>query len=288
VVTQRVEIVAGEQTRLLDTCQVTYTLENEDDRPHDVGLRFLLDTFIGANDGVPFHVPGVSRLVDRARRFDSPASVPAFIEALEHDRLDSPGTVAHLQLRLGHRIEAPERVTLGSWPDPALAQRPGGKRARGQLTGWDVPVLSIHALPQGDSAVTLYWDERQLLPGDRRTVGFAYGLGGIASSEGRGELALTVGGSFEPGGRFIVTAYLSQPKPGQTVRLTLPDGFRLVDGEAVQAVPPVPPAARRRQSIVIWTVEAPPREGSYRLDVASSTGVRQTQPVTVRERRLFD
>ncbi|HZU34573.1 MAG TPA: hypothetical protein VFA18_01620, partial [Gemmataceae bacterium] len=288
VVTQRVEIVAGEQTRLLDTCRVSYTILNEDDRPHNVGLRFLLDTFIGANDGVPFHIPGINRLIDTSKRFDEPAAVPAFIEALEHDRLDNPGTVAHLQLRLGKRLESPSRVTLGSWPDPALAQRPGGQKARGQLTGWDVPVLSMHALPQADSAVTLYWDERPLLPGDRRVVGFAYGLVGIASSEGKGELAATVGGSFRPGGQFIVSAYLSQPAPGQTVNLALPEGFSLVDGAAEQRVPPVPAGATRRQSAVVWTVQAPSQEGRYRLRVVSSDGVSQTIPVTVREWRLFD
>lgn len=287
-VTQHVEIVAGAQSRLLDTCLVRYTIHNDDSLIHNVGLRFLLDTFIGSNDGVPFQIPGVKHLVDQSRRFDSPAAVPEFIEALEHDRLDAPGTVAHLRLRLAGQIEPPTQVTLGAWPDPALAQKPGGEKARGQLTGWDVPVLSIHTLPQPDSAVTMYWDARALLPGQDRIVGFTYGLVGIASSEGKGELAVTMDGSFRPGGPFLVTAYLSRPLPGQTVSLGVPDGFTLLDGEATQSVPAVPADANRRQSAVVWRIEAPEQEGEYPLRVSSSAGVSQTVVVRIRNERLFD
>src|SRR5262249_44317444 len=56
-VTQVVEVVANPQSGKLDTCLIRYTLENKDDQPHAVGIRFLLDTFIGANDGVPFTIP---------------------------------------------------------------------------------------------------------------------------------------------------------------------------------------------------------------------------------------
>ena len=52
----------GEQSRRLDTCLVRYVIENTDVRSHRVGLRFMLDTFIGANDGVPFTIPGVGLL----------------------------------------------------------------------------------------------------------------------------------------------------------------------------------------------------------------------------------
>ena len=36
---------------------VRYQIENKDTQNHKVGLRFLLDTYIGANDGVPFTIP---------------------------------------------------------------------------------------------------------------------------------------------------------------------------------------------------------------------------------------
>src|SRR5262249_32593803 len=80
LVTQSVELVAGEQTRLLDTCLVHYLVENRGTRPHDVGLRVMIDTYIGANDGVPFLIPGESSLVETQKTFSENA-IPEFIRA---------------------------------------------------------------------------------------------------------------------------------------------------------------------------------------------------------------
>ena len=126
-VTQHVEVVRGGQSQRLDTCLVQYTLadKRQSGPTRQVGFRFLLDTFIGANDGVPFTIPGRGRLCDTMQAFDTPPAVPDFIEALEKDDLKDPGTVAHLQFRLGKRLEAPTRVFLGGWPNGALRRRFG-------------------------------------------------------------------------------------------------------------------------------------------------------------------
>src|SRR5262249_46732912 len=78
VVTQAVEIVPGEQTRVLDTCLVRYTVVNQSTLPREVGLRVLLDTFIGANDGVPFVIPGQPGLLDTQKDFDQ-KDIPDYI-----------------------------------------------------------------------------------------------------------------------------------------------------------------------------------------------------------------
>ena len=119
-VTQEAEIVAGTQSRRLDTCLVRYTLENRDTRSHRVGIRFMLDTYIGANDGVPFTIPGASDLCDTKMMFNTPSKVPDFIEAQEKEDPRNRGTVAYLQFRIGKNVESPERVILGGWPNPAL------------------------------------------------------------------------------------------------------------------------------------------------------------------------
>jgi hypothetical protein len=283
-VTQTVEIVPGAQSRLLDTCLVRYTLENQDTKPHTLGLRFMLDTFIGANDGVPFTIPGQKALCDTFHDFARPDDVPDFIQALEKEDLANPGTIAHIQLKLGGALEPPDRVTLGAYPNARLqVQDP---RCKEMETLWQVPVLSIKTLK--DSAVTIYWNPREMPAGGKREVGFAYGLGTVAGAEGGGKLAITLGGSFAPRGEFSVTAYVQDPAPGQTVTLTLPDGFQLLEGEKQQAVPPLPAAATSRNSPVSWKVKAPAREGKYSLRVHSNNGVSQSQPVTIHSSRLFD
>jgi hypothetical protein len=281
-VTQTVEVVPGEQTtpgqtkRRLDTCLVRYRIDNKDDKPHRTALRFLLDTFIGGNDGVPFTIPGASGLCDTSREFSSPESVPDFIQALERPSLEKPGTVAHLTLRLGGTLERPDHVALGRWINQLqwnAGEEPNLK--------WNYPIQSMG----NDSCVVLYWNDKELPAGGHRELGFAYGLGHVTSSEG-GKLGLTVGGSFRPGEEFTVTAYVNNPLPRQTVSLELSRGLTRVDGEAIRDVPPLPAGATSKNSPVTWKVK-PARAGRYTVRVKTNNGLSQTQTVTIRN-GIFD
>jgi hypothetical protein len=279
-VTQLVELVHGEESNRLDTCLVLYVLENPDQAAHAVGLRFLLDTFIGANDGVPFTIPGESQLCADSKDFT--ARVPAFIQALEREDLANPGTVAHLKLKLGDR-EPPSRVILGAWPDEGLSLLKNETKARGLNTGWEVPVFSMKTLYPYDSAVVLYWNEKPLPPAGRREVGFAYGLGNVASS---GKLLLTVDGSFKPGGELTVTALVSDPAAGEKLTLSVPAGF-VVEGEATQKVPEAAGETDTRNRPVTWKVKAGP-VGAYDLAVESTSGAVQRKAVRIKESSIFD
>ncbi len=285
-ITQTVSIVPGPQTNLLDTCLVRYRIENNDSRRHRIGLRFLLDTFIGSNDGVPFLIPGEKTLCSTSRDFRTPEAIPVYIQACEREDLTSPGTVARVQLKyLGEGMEPPARVTLGAWPNIDLRRL--DPRCSQMRTLWEVPVLNIHSLPQGDSAVTIYWAEKEMRPGESREMSFAYGLGSLAGSEGGGRLALSTGGSFTPGGTITVTAYVKDPLPGQSVTLTLPEGWELLAGEATQGVPALPANGSGNTTPVTWQVRVGRSEGVFPLRVSSSTGGAQTQQVKIRARVIF-
>jgi hypothetical protein len=162
-----------------------------------------------------------------------------------------------------------------------------------QWTLWNVPVQSmkrIHELDENappDSCVVMYWNERELDAGEKRVVGFTYGLGSVASSEG-GKLALTVGGSFWTGGEFTATAYISKPQKDQTVTLVLPDGFKVVDSDETQPVPLVPKGASRNYSTVSWRVRSADRKGTYQLRVETNTGLSQKRPVTIKGGKIFE
>src|SRR5262249_41613567 len=157
----------------------------------------LLDTYIGDRDGVPFliPVPGKNELCKTQKKFPEDAPLPDFIQALETEDPANPGTVAHVQFRVGGGLEPPGRVTLGAYPDGGLSRFDW--HCRQEKTMWEVPVFPIKKLkPEGDSAVVLYWEPKELPPGKSREVGFAYGVGSVSGKEGKGKLALTVGGSF--------------------------------------------------------------------------------------------
>jgi hypothetical protein len=297
-VAQTVEIIPGEQSHVLDTCLISYKLENKDDQPHTVGIRFLLDTFIGAEDGVPFTIPGHRDLCDTMLRFNSPSEVPDYIEALENADLKNPGTVARLQFRLGGSYESPTHVLLCGWPDRGLKQFGFGE-ADEELTFWQVPFVSMRFLhdsgrkrkdgsvPPRDSCVVVYWDPKPLRPGETREVGFTYGLGNVANTESGGKLLLSLGGRLVRDGDLTLTALVSNPERGEKVTLELPAGLRLAEGALEQDVPPPPAGAARQTSPVTWKIRAG-AEGSYTLTVRNNKGASQTLKITIRSKGVFD
>jgi RNA polymerase sigma factor (sigma-70 family) len=182
-VTQSVEVVLGEQTKLYDTVLVKYQLENRDDKPHTAGLRFLLNTCIGANTGTPFRVPEtpttVARVVNTMEVIPQ-ADMPAYVQALETGDLSDPNaTVAIVGLAV-KGFELPEKVVICRWPDSAESGW-GGSEAKG-----DWKYESIDKNPHyKDACLVLYWAELKMQPGDKREMAFTYGLGRVSQDAGK-------------------------------------------------------------------------------------------------------
>jgi hypothetical protein len=288
LVTQTVEVVPGEPTEtrdgkymaLLDTVLVRYTIENKDpERNHKVGLRIMVDTLIGAdasNDGVPFTVPGESGLVDKSscRDFPGPPAgpkVPGFTQVLENPDLKAPGIVAFLNLNItkleddkGHLVvtEPPTRLSLTAWP--------------GRSQQWEVPVKAFGE----DSAVVLYWEDRDLKPNEKRELAFTYGLGSVASDANK-QLGVSVGGDFVVGGELTIVALVGAPQPNQTLTLKLPsDSLKLAEGEA--ATRPVPQAEVPGRPVpVTWRVISS-RPGPAQVEITSSTGLSQRRRIQIK------
>ncbi len=175
-ITQEVEIVKS-ATGAEDTCLVTYTVENKDDKAHKVAVRVLVDTFIVDNDGHPFAVPGKKKLITTSADFRGAKDVPAVIQALQKANLKNPGLVASFTFRPGSKIEGPDRVSLTHLP----------MRSE-DVIGWDIPVrnIKIDEDDPGDACVVMYWGAQELRRGGRRVVGYAYGGGPLAGA-GKGK-----------------------------------------------------------------------------------------------------
>jgi hypothetical protein len=282
LVRQTVEIVPNMQTHVLDTCLVHYRIDNHDTVSHKVGLRVMIDTFIGANDGVPFVIPGQPGLLETKKVFGQ-KEIPDYIEALERPNLTDPGTIAHMGLKLAPDIKIqrddPEldalvRLVVCRWPD--------NKDKR-----WKWDYEAMNAVPEKkDSCVVLYWDEELMEPGANRSMAFTYGLGRMSSS-GAGSLGLTVGGSFQPGKVFTVTAYVKEPKEGQKVKLILPGSLTLAprDGDEEQMEEKVVEQSKD-YSQVSWRVKAN-QEGTFTLEVASGRDLERVR-IQIKKAGLFD
>ena len=274
-VTQTVEVIPGEAIefapgvfkRPLNTCLIRYKVENKDAKPHRVGLRVMIDTLIGMNDGTPFTIPGQPGLVATFRDFRTPAEIPDFIQALEEPDIANPGTVVQMNLKLSEKL-APDRVSLTHWPGP-------------NYSGWEVRMENIGT----DSAIVLYWNPIDMKPGESREMAFSYGLGNLKG----GKLGITVGGTLAVNKEMTVIAYVAEPQAGETATLNLPKGFELLPGSApTQPVPQAErgPDGKTRPSPVTWRVR-PTIDGRHTISVQTNLLQPTAVQVTIRKKGIF-
>jgi hypothetical protein len=218
-----------------------------------------MDTYLIDNDGCLFAAPTVpDKILDGMVLKEK--QLPPYLQLLQRPDLKNPLFVAHLTLDLGSRLEKPERVVL--------------TRHGAGFGGWDMPPM----MAMGDSALGIFWEPKAIKPGGKREMAYGYGQGIVTSPENEGRVELALGGSFEPGKRFNVTAYVTDPAPGQFLTLDLPEGMVLAAGKQCQPVPT--PPGEEPASMVVWQGRVQ-RPGQFAVRVRSSTGVTQGKHVTI-------
>lgn len=274
-VTQRLEIALGGSTNLFDTLRIEYTFENRDTKAHAVGLRVMIDTYIGNNDGVPFSVPGQSGITDRAVDLRG-EQVPDFIQVLERPNLDRPGVVVNVTLA-SDDTTPPERVLITGWA--------------GSDSEWDylkkaggVGAKFKNFLHSDDSAIGLFYSIETLAPGETRAIVAYYGLGAISSVASKNtQLGLSVSSNrVEVGRSFWVVARVSDPRNGQRVRIKLPASFKLVEGDEAQALQPEAGANFTTRS---WYVRAlTPTPGADIVVTLEPDNAREKQTIAIVQR----
>lgn len=224
LVTQRLGFARSTTTGLYDTARITYVVENRGQEQKDVGLRVVIDTMLGSNDGAPFKVAGADIFTDTEF---AASAVPEFWQAF--DSLESPTVIAQGTLK-GGELTPPDVVFFTNWG--SVSQRL-----------WDVKLepgrdFTREGEFELDSAMVLRWNERPLQPGEFRTYVVYYGLGGVTISPGKLVLGVTspaeVALEAHSQVSFPVVAYVQNagegPAPDVTVKITLPEGFALVGG----------------------------------------------------------
>src|SRR5262249_27474275 len=132
-----------------------------------------------------------------------------------------------------------------------------------------------------DSAVAIYWEEKDMAPRTSRELAFTYGLGSLESTTGK--IGLTVKGDFAPKGELSLMALVKDPAKNEELPLVLPKDWKLVDGAEKQIVPPVEAG---RPSPVTWRVRSA-GEGTFELQVKSSTGSTQSKRIRIKQSSLF-
>jgi hypothetical protein len=264
--TQTVELITSKpsgkvvpgQKRRLDTILVRYSVVNKDGRPRKVAVRISFDVFLVNNDGALFASPVThpGQILNGVELKGK--TLPPYFQILQVPNIQNPGFVAYFTLKMSKSLEPPTRVVLTN-----LGTFGGG---------WDIP-----AQPAGDSAMAMYWDDKDLQPGGKRELVYALGEGVASNPENEGRVQVALGGSFEPNKLFTVSAYVEDPLPGQTLTLELPKGMERVEGKELQ---PVPPPGDEGAGLVLWKARVL-ETGTFPLRVRSSNGLTTTKHITI-------
>ena len=263
-ITQTSEVVATkpserDRKREMGTVLVRYTVENIGKQPRKFGLRQYFDIYIITNDGAMFAAPNFpNKILDGIELKEK--TLPDYVQCLERPDLKNPGYVAHLTVDLGSSIEKASRVVL--------------TRHGAGFGAWDMPAIES----MGDSAMGVFFDPKEIKPGGKREFGYAYGKGIAVAPESEGRVEVRLGGSFEPGKLFTITAQVHDPVAGQALILELPKGMSLIEGREIQPVPL--PFTDPPQSLVTWKCRIH-ELGRFPVKLRSSTGVTQTKIITV-------
>lgn len=196
-VEQILSIVKSSTTGLFDTTQIKYRLINNSNQEKEVGLRIMLDTMLGQNDGAPF------RLADKAVTTDTlylKEELPIFWQAF--DSITNP-TVTSQGTFKGPGVTAPDEVYFADWGSLADGDwnfdfNPGEEFVRkGEY--------------EIDSAIAMMWEPKLLAPNEELTYVTNYGLGGIKVVPGLLALGVTSPAEFtfdENNKFFPVVAYI--------------------------------------------------------------------------------
>lgn len=301
-VTQQLSFVKSPTTRYLDTARIHYIVENAGQMTHSVGLRLLIDTMLGANDGAPL------RAGDQAMTGDtmlSGAQIPDYWQAFDslvEPSVTSQGTMA------GGELTPPSRIAFSNW----------GTFADNLWVAEIVPGREFVRSRESDldSAVAMYWNPSALAPGEVRHYVTYYGLGGITLAPGKLALGITapaeVGLPSDGAAPFLAVAYVHNTGEGPAhdlvARLDLPIGYKLAGGQgntrSIGDLEPGQTAQVAWQVVATWASvgradlcvsvsakNADPNEVSREIQVLGPprllASVRRVEALLVRDERLY-
>jgi len=273
-VRQELSLARSTTTRVEDAARIAYEITNRGEVAHSVGLRVVLDTMLGSNDGAPLRAGdrAIATVVELVGQ-----QIPDYWQAF--DSLSRPAVISQGTVRAPAgagmpALQAPDRLRMVDWG--TLADAPWGFAV---TQGAD---FTRRGEEEQDTAVALYWDPIQLRPGESRTLATLYGVGGVSLSPAQLSLGLTapaeVDYQYEDARPFSVIAYVENSggfESRKTVcALELPKGLRLAEGESDAALGLLKPGETRQ---AYWRV-VPTGEADGSLTLAATVTSENLEP----------
>lgn len=247
-VEQRLSLIKNNATNREDVVEIRYIITNHSPIVQNVGLRIMMDTMLGSNDAAPFRVPGTGSVTTETefRGLRIPQIWQAF-ESLTNSSVVSQGTFYK------DYKNKPDAVQFTNWGNVYRMD-------------WDYTVKKGSA--NGDSAVSVIWDEKDILPLQKKEYVTYYGLSEFTENL-KPPLALSVysesnaesmNGVFSP---IPVTAFIQNIGAAEaknvTISIELGDG--LVLNSSDKSVIEIGKLARNEEKMVDWSLSIFPSEG---------------------------
>ena len=261
-VTQRLELAFNPYTGRDDTIRIEYSLANNGSSTRVAGVRSMIDIAIGRvgpvveGDGAPYFVPGSGNMT---REAEFRANIPAIWKAFE-SRDFAPSSTKGQGILIGPGATRPDRLVLARW---GRFEQSEGIR----FHAWDYTVDPSADLTL-DSAVAMYWNPRDIAPGNTRTITTFYGLAGPGGGQAWIDAPVALACSDLS---FSATHWIAntsdEPFSNGRATLALPPELELEEGELSQPLGTINPGAARSAT---WLLR--PRagaSGSFTYSVSS-------------------
>ena len=265
LVKQTLSFLKNPSSQVKDLVTIGYSVQNNDKVTHTIGLRIMLDTKLGANDGAPF------RLGTQAVVSEEEFKGNAILEYFQvFDSLVSPNVIAQGYFKGIHEKTTPiDKISLANWG--TLFDSP-----------WDYPLVKGRSfLREGedeqDTALALYFDPQPLSPGQSELYQTAYGLGNVSVAKGALSLGLTapseVGVSQKSD--ILIVGYVvnsgGYDAYNTQVTFTLPEGFEIKGGKKTVLIGTLLAGATYQVPIKVAIKKAVPGKQEVTFAVTSST-----------------
>jgi len=257
-VEQLLTFVKSSTTGLYDSVLIKYRVHNLSENNKNIGLRIMLDTMLGQNDGAPFRIGKDAVTTDKYYLDDE---LPIFWQAFDSismPQVTSQGTF------IGQGVTTPDKVFFADW----------GSLADGL---WDFDFNPGEEFVrkgeyETDSAIALTWNSNILKPGHTRTYITQYGLGGITIVPGLLSLGVTSPAEVtinQDNQSFPIIAYIENTSEIEArdvkIKVNLPDTFTVDNlqkslgdfkpGDITQVIWHVKPRSNKIPNSIKYTVK---------------------------------
>jgi hypothetical protein len=222
---QTLKLFRNSWTKVRDTAMISYEVINESNITSSVGVRIMLDTKLGKNDGAPFRIG--EKAVVSERKF---VGTDIFDYWQTFDDLASPNVIAQGTVNdLENGIVQPDRIYLANWG--TLADN-----------AWDFSYEEDRSFIrlgefEKDTALALYWDSKDIKPSESVTYKTLYGLGGVSLAPGELSLGITAPAEVYASSKkeLLVIGYILNAggfdSKATKAKFVLPKGFKVVSGK---------------------------------------------------------